>query len=122
MCSVPRQDFTPAAAEPRPADPRRELFIYYRSKPQDAGALTAAVRVLHASLKASHPALRCRLLRRPDRSDGWQTWMETYSTDPMRDADGVTHEMQELIEAQAAALRPWIVGARHVEVFIACAS
>jgi hypothetical protein len=48
--------------------------------------------------------------------------METYSIDPMREADGVTHEMQQHIEAQAAALRRWIVGDRHVEVFIACAS
>ena len=101
----------------------RELFIYYRLRSTDAAAALVAVQVCLAQLRQQYPSLSTRLLRRPDEVDGLQTWMEIYSTDPMREPAGVSAELQTVIEAQTnAALQPWRVGARHTEVFVACAS
>jgi Domain of unknown function (DUF4936) len=97
----------------------RELFVYYRARSNDAPALEAAVQAMQARLRAEHPALTTRLLRRPDENGGLQTWMETYSTTRI---GGVTPGLQTHIEAQALALAPLIDGPRHIEVFIACAS
>lgn len=97
----------------------RELFVYYRVRSNDAPALKAAVRDMQARLRAEHPALTARLLRRPDENGGLQTWMETYSATRI---GGVTPELQTHIEAQAQALSPLIDGPRHTEAFIACAS
>ena len=48
--------------------------------------------------------------------------METYLIDPRIDAAGVSAAMQAEIEAAARVLEPFLNGARHTEVFIACAS
>jgi Domain of unknown function (DUF4936) len=100
----------------------RELFIYYRVRSANAAPALAAVRHFQARLQTLHPPLSPRLLRRPDEVDGAQTWMETYSTDPMLDPAGITAELQAAIEALAQPLAPLIDGPRHTEVFIACAS
>jgi hypothetical protein len=99
----------------------RELFIYYRSRAERAAELAERVRALQAGLCRRHPRLRARLLCRPQSRDGLQTWMETYSTDPMLHPDGVSAELQQDIEAQAAELHDCIEGERHTEVFTACA-
>jgi uncharacterized iron-regulated membrane protein len=99
----------------------RELFIYYRVHSVDAEASSAAVRAFQARLCERYPALLVRLLRRPGEVDGSQTWMETYATDPMRNPDGITAELQAAIEAQARQQLPAFDGPRHTEVFIACA-
>ncbi len=101
----------------------RELFIYYRLHSIDAAAAQALVIEFQAQLRLQYPPLIPRLLRRPaDGADGRQTWMETYSTDPMREPAGVTAALQAAIEAKAAVLGPWLDGPRHTEVFIACVS
>ena len=100
----------------------RELFIYYRIRSIHAPAAQALVHGFQGRLRVLHPPLISRLLRRPDEADGRQTWMETYSTDPMLDTTGITAELQSTIEAQAHALLPLIDGPRHTEVFIACVS
>ena len=100
----------------------RELFIYYRVYVADAAVARAAVLGFQTRLQASHPQLIARLLRRSEEIDGRQTWMEIYSTDPMREPAGVSDDMQSDIEAQARALLPLLDGPRHTEVFIACAS
>ena len=100
----------------------RELFIYYRLRSIDAAAAQSVVQACQAQLRQRHPHLVARLLRRPDDAQGWQTWMETYSTDPMNGAPGITAELQSEIEAQAHTLLPLLDGPRHTEVFIACAS
>lgn len=101
----------------------RELFIYYRLHSADADAARAAFDTQHAALAQRHPALVCRLLcRSDDAQDGLQTWMEHYSTDPMRSPDGVSTQQQLDIEASASAWLPLVLGTRHVEVFTACAS
>ena len=100
----------------------RELFIYYRIPAARAAAAREAIASFQADLVRRHPQLRARCLRRPDEHDGLQTWMETYSTDPMQDPDGVSASMQHDIEALAARLHELIDGSRHVEVFVSCAS
>jgi Domain of unknown function (DUF4936) len=100
----------------------RELFIYYRVRVANAALALAAVQRLQAQLQSLHPQLRPRLLRRTDEVDGAQTWMETYSTDAMRDPAGITAELQAAIETLAQPLAPLLDGPRHTEVFIACAS
>ena len=97
----------------------RELFVYYRVLNSDAATVQAAVEGFHAQLHARHPTLIARLLRRPGAVDGWQTWMETYATDPMRAPAGITPELQADIEAQARVLLPMLDGPRHTEVFVA---
>jgi uncharacterized iron-regulated membrane protein len=99
----------------------RELFIYYRVHSADAAAANAAVKAFQAQLRAQYPALTARLMCRPEEVDGSQTWMETYATDPMRNPDGITAELQAAIEAQAQLQLPAFDGPRHTEVFIACA-
>jgi hypothetical protein len=100
----------------------RELFIYYRVRGADAAAVRAAVLAAQQHLRDRHPGLRARLLRRPEETDGLQTWMETYSTDPMEDPAGITAALQADIESSAQRISHCVEGSRHTEVFIACAS
>lgn len=101
----------------------RELFIYYRLQSIHAAAAEALVIGFQAQLRNQYPTLIPRLLRRSDTGgDGQQTWMETYSTDPMREPAGVTAEHESAIAAQAAVLAPLLDGPRHTEVFTACVS
>jgi hypothetical protein len=100
----------------------REVFVYYRVRGVDAAAARAAVLAAQQHLRDRHPSLRARLLRRPEETDGLQTWMETYSTDPMQDPAGITAALQADIESSAQPMAHCIEGSRHTEVFIACAS
>ena len=99
-----------------------ELFIYYRLDVVDTPAAQAAVAVFQAGLLARYPWLRARLLRRPNATDGQETWMETYAADPALNRTGITPDIAAQIELAAAVLAPWLRGARHTEVFQACAS
>jgi hypothetical protein len=104
----------------------RELFIYYRLTAVDnVAAVAAAVASFQTTLRAAHPGLRTRVLRRPapSQQDG-QTWMETYAFDDRAGvhAAGINEALQAEIELLAhAALAPWLAGSRHVEVFEPCA-
>lgn len=103
----------------------RELFIYYRLQPSDAEVARGLVLAFQAQLRRQYPPLIARLLRRPSvagQADAPQTWMETYSTDPMRAPEGITAELQAAIEARATVLQPLLAGPRHTEVFTACVS
>ncbi len=106
----------------------RELFIYYRIQTARAAAALAAVQAVQQSLCDRHPRLAARLLRRSDEPgdnpndtpNDQQTWMETYS---FPDAAGVSFALQAEIEAHTAdALMPFVLGARHIEIFVPCAS
>jgi Domain of unknown function (DUF4936) len=99
----------------------RELFIYYRVQVAQEAHARRVVRTFQSQLCARFPQLVARLLCRPEESEGQQTWMEIYSTNPMLSPSGVTVELQAAIEAQALALAPCIVGSRHTEVFVPCA-
>jgi hypothetical protein len=98
----------------------RELFIYYRVRTEHRASLAEAVVGWHARLVQRHPYLKVRLLHRDQAP--LDTWMEIFSTDPLLAPDGVDASLQATIEAEAAALTPWIEGDRHVEVFFACVS
>ena len=98
----------------------RELFVYYRVPSADAGMALAEVSTMHSELRALFPFLRARLLRRPDESDGMQTWMETYAVDATGDAAGIDTALQAEIETRAARRLTRIEGRRHVEAFIDC--
>lgn len=97
----------------------RELFVYYRVRSGDVAVLQNAVFAMQSQLTARHPALRARLLRRPEETHAEQTWMESYATDPQLEPAGISAAVQAEIEAQAAALAPRVSGSRHTEVFIA---
>lgn len=99
-----------------------ELFIYYQLDVADAPAAQRAVAVFQAGLSARYPWLRARLLRRPNATDGQETWMETYAADPALSTTGITPAIATQIEQAAAVLAPWLRGVRHAEVFLACAS
>jgi hypothetical protein len=79
----------------------RRHFVYYRVPEARLGEAGAALRAVHGGVE---------LLRRPGSRDGLVTLMEIYAADDLAQATA--------IEAAArAALAPWIVGERHVEVF-----
>jgi hypothetical protein len=99
----------------------RELFIYYRIPQAAAGAALEAALGLQQRLRRHHPGLTARLLRRPDGADDLQTWMETYAF-RAGDRCGVTPELEAEIAREALALAAFIEGARHIEVFVPCAS
>ncbi len=98
-----------------------ELFIYYRIDLFNAPAAQRAVALFQHDLRLRYPWLRARLLRRLQANDGQETWMETYTADPAMNGTGVTPEVTAQIERAAAVLAPVLRGARHSEVFFACA-
>nr|WP_295079932.1 DUF4936 family protein [uncultured Roseateles sp.] len=82
-----------------------ELYLYYKVRTGDVGAALAAFEAL--GLGAAAPRLLCRQ-DETQGSLGMQTWMEIYSSG----------SDQAAAEAQvAAALQPFIQGARHLERF-----
>jgi hypothetical protein len=102
----------------------RELFIYYRIEEDGAHSALVAAQQMQRRLRERHPALTAQLMCRLDEAShrhtsDQQTWMETYS---LREAGGVSIALQAEIEAEAAALAPFIAGTRHTEVFVPCAS
>lgn len=97
----------------------RELFIYYRIEGAGAATARATAQGFQARLCARHPGLTARLLRRPEQTSDQQTWMETYS---YAGEGGVSAALEAEIAAEALLLAPFITGARHVEVFVPCAS
>jgi len=94
----------------------RELYVYYRVREAEAAAAQRDIESLQAELRAGHVGLDARLLRRPDASNGLQTWMEIYArpTDPL----GVDEKLQAEIEARAVNRGKHLEGPRHVEVFV----
>ena len=94
-----------------------QVFVYYRIRAVDAALAIAAVTAFQARLRASMPGLAASLSRRVDADAELPTLMETYSR------TGVAgNDWQRDVEGQAnEALAAWIVGARHVEVFVPCA-
>lgn len=98
---------------------RRELFVYYRVPASLALPLAEAVARMQEGLRAAHPGLGARLLRRPQAGDdGLHTWMEAYSFAP----DSAVQDVAAAIDRAAEPLSALIRGPRHAEHFIACAS
>ncbi|ALT77206.1 DUF4936 family protein [Paucibacter sp. KCTC 42545] len=83
-----------------------ELYLYYKVRTDDVGAALAAFEALNLGVAA--PRMLCRQ-DEAQGSPGMQTWMEIYNSGSSD---------QSAAEAQvAAALRPFIQGARHLERF-----
>ena len=108
-------------ASANPDRPVRELFVYYRAQVADAAAVRTAAEAMQLRLRARHPGLTARLLRRPDPQDDCHTWMETYAIDPACVPVGIDASLQAAIDRAAADLQPLLAGPRHTEAFIACA-
>lgn len=87
-----------------------DLYIYYQVKEADTASLQAAVVWMQAELARQH-GVSCQLKRRPEASDGLQTWMEVYA--------GVPDDFAAALNGAAdrAGLSAWTSGARHTEVF-----
>ncbi len=100
----------------------QEVFVYYKVAEADVDAVRTAVDALHQALRADHPGLQARLLRRPGSSDGVVTVMELYAreTTPTHPG-GVDAALRAAIDERARALQPWLKTPRHTEVFQACA-
>jgi len=88
-----------------------DLYIYYKVKEADAAFLLAAVASMQAAL-AERYGVACQLKRRPETTDGLQTWMEVYSTAP----EGFAAALQQAV-AQAG-VDQHTTGLRHTEVFM----
>ena len=96
----------------------RELFVYYRAQVADAAAVQTIAEAVQTALRARHPWLIARLLRRPDPRDGCHTWMETYAADPALAPAGIDPSLQDAIDRAAADLQPLLASPRHTEVFV----
>lgn len=94
-----------------------ELYVYYRSRPESAEALGAAVRAMQRRLQADCPGLGTRWLRRPDLREGCVTWMEVYTL-PKGTSSEAAEALVVAVDQAAAALAPWQIGERKVERFL----
>jgi len=88
-----------------------DLYVYYKVREIDAGALAPQLRALQRELAARH-GVHGQLKRRPEAREGLQTWMEVY---PAVD-EGFAALLAEAV-AQAG-LESRLAGPRHAEAFI----
>ena len=99
------------------SDGPTQVFVYYRVRVADGAAAIAAAQAGQAHLRVTLPGLACTLSRRVDDAAEHLTLMETYAH-----GDAVTAAAQRDIERQMrAAIEAWLVGERHIEVFVPCA-
>jgi len=89
----------------------RDLYIYYQVREEQAQALEARVRAMQHRL-AQDTGVAPQLKRRPEASDGLQTWMEIYPVV----GDGFAAALDAAVEQ--AGLLSLTAGARHVETFM----
>ena len=87
-----------------------DLYVYYKVRDADAASLAPRVRAMQAGLASS--AIAAQLKRRPEASDGVQTWMEVYPAVP----DGFAAIVEQA--ALDAGLPDLIQGPRRSEVFM----
>ena len=92
----------------------REVFVYFKVAKTQAPMVAQAVRAMQGALRAEQSGLSTRLLIRNEEDSKEQaTLMEIYTHER-----GIDASLQAEIDASAShALRPWLVGQRHVEVF-----
>ena len=94
-----------------------DIYVYYRVPLANASLLQQRLQAMQHSLAERH-LIACSLKRRPESSEGCQTWMEVYLQVP---------EDFARVLANAVAshdLTPLIAGERHLETFVdidACA-
>lgn len=88
-----------------------DFYVYYKVRAADAARLREAVIAMQSALSAEH-GVAPLLKRRPQASDGMQTWMEVY---PAVAGDAFLAALDAA--AAQAGLAQWISGPRHVEIF-----
>lgn len=94
-----------------------ELYVYYRSRPEDSEALGAAVRAMQQRLQSDCPGLGARWLRRPELREGCVTWMEVYAL-PVGLSGEAAEAVVVAVEQAASVLAPWLQGERKTERFL----
>jgi hypothetical protein len=85
-----------------------DLYVYYKVRDEHAAELAPLVCALQARVIQAGAA---RLLRRPDSTDGVQTWMEVYPDVP----ESFAAELEAA--ARDADFKHLVQGPRRVEVF-----
>jgi hypothetical protein len=88
-----------------------DLYIYYRVRSEDAGALREHATAMQKSLSGEY-GIVTGLKRRPEEKDGWQTWMEIYEAVP----DNFEAILEQAV--MQAGLAGFIEGERHTEHFL----
>jgi hypothetical protein len=88
-----------------------DLFIYYRVRDEHAQELAQRVQAMQAELEREH-GLAGQLKRRPEASEGLQTWMEIYLATDSRFTAALGAAVQ------AGRLSELIDGNRHTELFM----
>jgi hypothetical protein len=86
-----------------------DIYVYYRVRSELSERMLPHVRAMQAQLSERF-GIVFALKRRPEESDGLQTWMEVYESAPQ-------DFLQALEQAAIDAHLP-ISGERHVELFV----
>ena len=87
-----------------------DLYIYYQVRDADASALAPLVRAMQARLSLEH-GVTAQLKRRPETTNGLQTWMEIYPAVRF----GFDAALADAVAG--AALAQLTSGKRHTEIF-----
>jgi hypothetical protein len=87
-----------------------DLYVYYKVRDEDADRLAPQVQAMQARLARSH-GVAGQLKRRPQATDGLQTWMEIY---PATDA---AFGAALAFAAGESGLGAGIHGERRTEIF-----
>ena len=97
---------------------KRQLFIYWRIAAADLPAALDALRGWQSDLLGRQPALRCGVYQRTGSGESELTVMESYALESALPHLGIDDTLHRFIDqAGQALLQPWLIGARHVEVF-----
>ena len=94
-----------------------DIYVYYRVPLANASILQPRLQAMQQSLAEQHK-ISCHLKRRPELSEGCQTWMEVYQQVP----EDFASVLASAVDSHD--LIPLIAGERHVETFVdieACA-
>ncbi|MDQ6628852.1 MAG: DUF4936 family protein [Pseudomonadota bacterium] len=95
----------------------RELYIYYRVRSSATAEAKQAVAAMQRELRASHPGLQTRLLRRSEQAPASETWMEVYASNCTAEAVVIGAAFEAELETRAEALAEFTDGQRHTERF-----
>ena len=107
----------------RALPPAAQLYVYYRVAQAQAAEAIDAVNALHAELAAQQRGLQCSVLQRAGGSAATVadslTLMEVYR---LEGGVGIGAALAAQIDRSAQVrLGAWLLGERHVEVFVPCA-
>ena len=90
-----------------------DVYVYYRVRDALSAELQTRANALQAGLRRAC-GVHAQLKRRPESSNGFQTWMEVYLDIP----DDFDAALERAVAG--ANLLPLIDGSRHVEYFLDC--